>query len=215
MTSDKAADERQSFIAEARRAQIVEAAITTLDEIGYVNASLAQIAKRAGISTALISYHFKDKHDLMDHTLMTLVAGAADYVIVRTRAARTAREKLHTYIVASLAYQGTHPRRYTALVEIVFHARTADNVPYYKLADDEEEPVLRELLQLLRDGQDSGEFGVFDIHVMANAIGGAIGEYLLNPTLTAKVDLEAYSAELVRIFDRAILNAGGPGPAPP
>jgi hypothetical protein len=57
---------KQSFIAEARRAQIIEAAIRTLDEIGYVQASLAQIAKRAGISTALISYHFSDKDDLMN-----------------------------------------------------------------------------------------------------------------------------------------------------
>ena len=55
MTNDKEADERQSFIAEARREQIIEATIATLDEIGYVNASLAQIAKRAGISTPLIS----------------------------------------------------------------------------------------------------------------------------------------------------------------
>lgn len=42
---------KQSFIAEARREQIIEAAINTLDEIGYVKASLAQIAKNAGIST--------------------------------------------------------------------------------------------------------------------------------------------------------------------
>ncbi|GAB2696554.1 TetR family transcriptional regulator [Paenibacillus thermoaerophilus] len=78
------AHEKQSFIAKARRAQIIDAAIATLDEIGYVNTSLAQIAKRAGISTALISYHFKDKNDLMDHTLMTLLHDEASYVMERT-----------------------------------------------------------------------------------------------------------------------------------
>ena len=37
--------------ASARRAQIVTAAIDTIAELGYGNASLARIAKRAGISS--------------------------------------------------------------------------------------------------------------------------------------------------------------------
>lgn len=204
---DGAAGEKQSFIAEARRRQIVEAAIVTLDEIGYASASLAQIAKRAGISTALISYHFKDRNDLLDQTLITLVADSDDYILTRTRAGRTPTERMHTYITASLAYQATHHQRYMALLEIVFHARTADNVPYYKIADDADEPTLRELLQILRDGQEQGEFGAFNADVMASSIRGAIGEYLLNPSLLARVDLETYSAELVQLFDRAILAA--------
>jgi AcrR family transcriptional regulator len=208
-------DEKQSFIAEARRAQIIEAAVATLDEIGYASASLAQIAKRARISTALISYHFRDKNDLMDQTLLALVAGSTEYILARTREAPTAMEKLHAYIVANLAYQGTHLPRYMALLEIIFHARTQENVPYYKIGDTEEEPDMRELLDILREGQRTGEFGEFNVAVVANAIRGAIGEYLLNPILTAQVSLEEYSAELVRLFDRALLTgkAGSPGRA--
>ncbi|KJS49545.1 TetR/AcrR family transcriptional regulator [Desulfosporosinus sp. BICA1-9] len=206
--SNNKAEEKQSFIAEARRTQIVDAAITTLDEIGYVNASLAQIAKRAGISTALISYHFKDKNDLMDHTLMALLASSTSYVLARTKAENTVREKLHAYISASLAYQGTHAKHNAALLEIVFNARTPENIPYYKLSDDEEEPVMLELKQILHDGQNKGEFRQFNVDVMASAITGAIGEYMLlaNPNITAKVDLESYSEELVKIFDKTIVN---------
>lgn len=206
MTDDTAATEKQSFIAEARRMQIIEAAIVTLDEIGYASASLAQIAKRAGISTALISYHFRDKNDLMDHTLTALGAATTEYVIARMRDTSSVRDKFLAYIDASLAYQGTQLPRYMALLEIVFHARTQENVPYYKIGDEEEEPVLRELIQALEEGQQRGQFRAdFNAQIMANAIRGAIGEYLLNPTLTAKVSLEEYSAELVRLFDRAIL----------
>jgi AcrR family transcriptional regulator len=204
---EKQGDEKQSFITEARRTQIIDAAIETLDEIGYANASLAQIAKRAGISTALISYHFQDKQDLMNLTLMKLLSETASYVLARTQAEKTAIAKLHTYIIASLAYQGTNPKRHIALLEIIFHARTPENVPYYKLQDDdEEEPLLLELRQILREGQNAGEFRPFNVLVMANAIQGAIGEYLANPNMVAQVDLETYSAELVKIFDRAILN---------
>jgi len=42
---------KNTFIQEARKQQIIEATITPLDDIGYVKASLAQIAKRASIST--------------------------------------------------------------------------------------------------------------------------------------------------------------------
>ncbi len=203
MTGDNKTGEKQSFITEARRAQIIDAAITTLDEIGYVNASLAQIARRAGISTALISYHFNDKSDLMNQTLMALLADSTSYVTERLKAGKTAREKLRIFIESRLAYQGTHPRHNTALVEIVFNARTPENVPYYKLADDEDDPVTYALEQLLSEGQAGGEFREFDVHIMANAVQGAIGEYPLNPNLASRVDLESYCAGLVETFERA------------
>lgn len=201
-------DEKQSFIAEARRAQIVNAAIATLDEIGYAHASLAQIAKRAGISTALISYHFRDKTELMDYTLTTLLSDTASYVLERTKAAATFRDKLHTFIASSLAYQATRPQYSTALIEIVFHARTQDNVPYYKLDDGEEEPLAQELQHILREGQEKGEFREFDVLVMSSAIQGAIGEYTMNPNLISRVELESYCAELTRLFDSAVCKGG-------
>ncbi len=205
MTNDKGAEERQSFIAEARREQIIEATIATLDEIGYVNASLAQIAKRAGISTPLISYHFIDKNDLINQTLTTLLSEATAYVTERLKDGKTAREKLHIFIESRLAYQGTHSKHNVALIEIVFNARTPENVPYYKLSDDVEDPVTYALEQLLFEGQASGEFREFDVHVMASAIQGAIGEYLANQNLIGKVNLETYCAELLEIFDRATI----------
>ncbi|CAM4205659.1 transcriptional regulator [Bacillus manliponensis] len=202
--NEKKTDGKQSFIAEARRQQIIEAAIQTLDEIGYVKASLAQIAKRAGISTALISYHFADKNDLMNHLLMHLVENSTSYILEKTAQQTTAREQLHAFITASLAYQSTHPMRNTALVEIVFNARTPENVPYYKLGDEEEEPLISELKNILRTGQENGEFGTFHVSVMANMIQGAIGEYMLNTAIVQEVDLETYSNELVTIIDRTV-----------
>lgn len=195
--------DKQSFIAEARRAQIVEAAIKTLDEIGYTQASLAQIAARAGISTALISYHFSDKDDLMNHVLVKLLEESSSYVLERVRRESTPQGKLSTFVVASLAYQGTHSAHNSALVEIIFNARTPDRTPYYKLGDDDEEPLLNELKQILREGQEQGVFGRFNIDVMASLIQGGIGEYMLSTAVTKKLDLETYSSELVKIVQQA------------
>lgn len=199
------AEGKGTFISGARREQIIEAAITTLDEIGFASASLSQIAKRAGISTALISYHFTDKSDLMNHLLMRLVGQSTSYIIERVQAQHGPLEQLRTFITASLAYQHAYPERYTALLEIIFHARTPDNVPYYKLNDaDDEEPVMQELVRLLRQGQAEGLFGQFRVEVMANAIQGAIGEYLLNPAVIRHVGLDDYTSELIRTFEKAV-----------
>lgn len=108
MIEDNKEEGKQSFIAEARREQIIEAAIKILDEVGYVKASLAQIAKKAGISTGLISYHFSDKSDLMNHLLMKLVERSTSYIFERVNKKITPRDKLNALISASLAYQGTH-----------------------------------------------------------------------------------------------------------
>lgn len=204
MKEDNKVEGKKSFIAEARRDQIVDAAIKTLDEIGYLKASLSQIAKRADISTALISYHFSDKNDLMNHLLMNLVEGSTSYILERVGRENTAFEQLNTFIAANLAYQGTHPTRYTALIEIVFNARTPDNIPYYKLGDDEEDQIMYELQQILHYGQKQGEFGSFNVVVMASMIQGAIGEYMAHTAITKKVDLDTYSSELVKIVNQAV-----------
>lgn len=197
-------DEKQTFITEARRTQIVNAAIMTLDEIGYIHTSMAQIAKRAEISTALISYHFRDKNDLMDYTLMKLVTDMSNYVLDRTKAALGPSDKLRAYIEGSIAYQSDNPSCHIALVEIIFHARTADNVPYYKMNDDEEDPLESELQRILLLGQKQKEFGDFDVRIMTAAIRGAIDEYTLNGKLKGYVDSQSYSAELVKVFNRAV-----------
>jgi AcrR family transcriptional regulator len=56
---------RTSFIEQARRRQIVQAAIDVIAERGYAGASLEQIALKAGISRGLISYHFAGRDDLI------------------------------------------------------------------------------------------------------------------------------------------------------
>lgn len=204
MKSDTKDEDKPSFIAEARREQIMEAAIQTLDEIGYVKASLAQIASRAGISTALISYHFADKNDLMNHLLTKLLERSISYILEKVGQETTPPERLNTFIGASLAYQGTHLAHNTALLEIIFNARTPDNVPYYKLSDEEDDPILQELQQILRDGQQQGVFRVFDVNVMSSMIQGSIGEYMPISAITKKVELETYSSQLIKIVNQAL-----------
>lgn len=62
---------------------------------------------------------------------------------------------------------------------------------------------MRELQLILRDGQEKGGFGAFNVEVMSSMIQGAIGEYMAHFAITRKVDLETYSSELVKIVTQA------------
>lgn len=48
-----------------RRAQIIEAAIESLKDVGYAGTSIREIARRGGFNSALISYYFDGLHGLL------------------------------------------------------------------------------------------------------------------------------------------------------
>ncbi|SDX16698.1 transcriptional regulator, TetR family [Marininema mesophilum] len=189
-------ENKQYLIAEARREQIIKAAIEVLRETGYVSTSLSKIANKANISTGLISYHFSGKEDLINNTLMYLVQQEWVFIKEKVEQKQTPTKKLMAFIEASLAYQGTNRENNIALIEIVFNARTPDNVPYYLIEDDDED-LLNDLLQeILRKGQKSKEFSDFHPQVIATVIRGAISESMLSSQ--HKLTLEEYNEKLTK-----------------
>lgn len=194
---------RRSFIEEARRAQIIAAAIETLAELGYGKASLTQIAKRACISTSLIPYHFKDKDELMHETFTQVIGQWDAYVTQQLATGTTATERLHTYIEANLAYMGTRPKHFEAMIEIMFNARTDDGTLIYRGDQDGQNVV--QLKELLTEGQRSGEFRQFDIGSMAISLRGTIDQFLGQVAHRPSLNLETHLACVIELFDRAIL----------
>ncbi|NRG47507.1 TetR family transcriptional regulator [Bacillus sp. CRN 9] len=189
----------ESFIAEARREQIINACIDTLEEVGYVKVSLTKIARKAKISTGLISYHFSDKADLINHTLIYLLSNQLDYISERVVGKNTATEQLQAFIEASIIYQETHYKNNIALIEIIFNAQTSDETPYYRITDEEEEDHLYMLLKdILLEGKNKQEFTqVFNADAVATIIQGAISESMLKNL--SKVDYN-YSHELIKML---------------
>ncbi len=50
-----------------RRAQLADAALQTLAELGYARTSLREIAQKSPFSHGVLHYYFSDKHDLITH----------------------------------------------------------------------------------------------------------------------------------------------------
>lgn len=189
-------EDKQSFITEARREQIIKAAIEALQEIGYVNISLAKIARKANISTGLISYHFSGKEDLMNNTLIYLIEQEWLFVSKQVTPKSTWTEKLIAFIEASLTYQVLNRANSIALIEIVFNARTVDQIPYYLLEDDEEDLKTSLLKEILFKGQEVKEFGDFRPEAVSTIIQGAVSEMMLSSQ--KKLNHEEYSLELIK-----------------
>ncbi|GIF48267.1 TetR family transcriptional regulator [Asanoa ferruginea] len=174
------------------------AAIDTIAELGYGNASFARIAKRAGISsTRLISYHFDDKAELVRAVVGAVLAEAADYMGKRLRAGGTRPELLATYIESNLEFIAEHPTAIRAVNEIAANARADDGTSLVRL-EDVDDPVSR-LATLFREGQEAGDFRPFDPVVMAVTLRAAIDAAAARPDL----DPHAYAAELVALFSLA------------
>ena len=63
-----------------RRREIVAAAATLFGESGYTHSSMRELAKRVGLSQALLLHYFSDKEDLLVEVLNLRDASVADYL---------------------------------------------------------------------------------------------------------------------------------------
>jgi AcrR family transcriptional regulator len=193
--------ERPSFIEAARRAQLVECAIETIATLGYAQASLAQIAKCAGISKSAITYYFASKEELIEQVVRAILKEAADYIAPRVAAQPSPALRLQTYIQAHVEYISTHLQQMMALMEIAINFRTEDGKLGYRAAAAQRAQAPLEAL--LHKGQQEGDFRDFDVRVMAGTIRNAIDAlprlFVANPA----ADAGLYARELVTLFDRA------------
>lgn len=170
MRSENRAPSR-SFIETARRRQLIDAAIVTVNEIGYARASLAEIAKRASIAKSAVVYYFSSKDALLLELVDSVFGDLGDAVLRAVQDADGARASLRAYVDAYLAHVDTHRHALAAAVEIVVSHRTADNTPLY-LVDNESDTAL--LRSILRAGIDDGTFQPLPLAVAVGLVASAL-----------------------------------------
>ena len=110
----------RTFTEVARRAQIVECAADVIAETGYARASMAAIARRAGIAKSVISYHFADKNELMQELIRTTVAAYTQFLEPRLAAEPSASGKIRAYLDGSAQHMAARKNMHLALLEIAF-----------------------------------------------------------------------------------------------
>jgi AcrR family transcriptional regulator len=159
------------------RAQIARAAHELVARGGYREASVAAVARRAGVATGSVYRHFPSKAELFAEVFRN--ASQREVDAVAAAASRSA---------------GRAPARIAAAVE-TFAARAlaGRRLAWALLAEPVDPAVEAERLHfrrayrgvfcaLLRDGVAAGELPAQDCDLSATALVGAIGEALVGPT---------------------------------
>ena len=194
----------RTFTEAARRAQIVEAAIDTIAEVGFARASLARIGERIGISKGLIGYHFAGKDDLIKQVVLEILEHGKAHMRPRILAeASTGPGFLQAYIESNLTFMREHRNHMVAIVEIARGGLTADSKQrFYGDADVDE--AVQILAQHLAHFQAVGEFrSEFDPLVMAVAIRAAIDAVPRRLAHDPDLDVDGYAREIAKLFDLA------------
>lgn len=197
--NEQGGQKRRSFIEEARRSQIVDAAIEVTADVGYPQASMARIAAHAGISRGLISYHFANKAELIAEVIATVYIDGAMFMGPSIEAAEDETQRLRAYITSNLEYMRAYPDRMVALVEI-FTKAGREELP--NLASEDADAALAPLEEMFRAGQAAGEFRDFHVRTMAHAVRDVIDGAAARTT-AADFDLDACIEEVTTMFDRA------------
>jgi AcrR family transcriptional regulator len=199
----KASDGGRTFTDLARRAQIALCAAEAITEVGYAEASMAEIARRAGVAKSVVSYHFSDKEGLMREVLSTALATYATFMAPRMAGAASASDKLRVYMTGTADYAAEHRSLHVAVIEIALNATSADGRPLVATMPlQAPEPSVEDIL---RQGQRDGELRDFDVAVVAGVLRSAITHAMsLRQRQDPDTDLGAYAEEVMRLFDLGI-----------
>jgi len=195
--------EQPTFIEEARRKQIIDAALQTIAEQGYTQTSFAEIAKSLGITKGLIAYHFDGKHDLITSAIHTILNQQGAYIKERVDAQETASDKLRAYIQASFLYIAQNRAHFVALVDLWgSFTSPEEKTAFSQTAYD---PCRAHLQKIFRIGFEQGEFSGFDPQALSAIIQGGIDGLMLQWVFDPQaVDLQAASQELSELFAKRL-----------
>ncbi|MGA4988552.1 TetR/AcrR family transcriptional regulator [Nonomuraea bangladeshensis] len=191
----------RSFIEDARRAQIVAAAIDVIADVGFAQASLARIARQAGISKGLISYHFAGKEELMTEVVVVTYTAIADHVLAAMQGVESPRELLRTHVLSVAAYMREQRKGLKALGQIFGNLRDADGRPRFGIRTNDE--IYRSLENIYRAGQAAGEFRDFDVRVMAVTHSAAVDAMFAYWVEHPEHDLDEHARQLADLLERA------------
>ncbi|MCZ6805437.1 MAG: TetR/AcrR family transcriptional regulator [Deltaproteobacteria bacterium] len=202
---------KPSFIEAARRRQIVDTAIQTIATRGYSQTSLAEIARDAGISKGVISYHFEGKRELVEAILSRLLREPAEFIKERVDSCERPLDKLRAYIQANFDYMKSNRSHYVALVAL-WGVRTSSD-ERHEFDAEAYLPSRGYLSRIIENGQESGELRPAPLKTMASVIQASIDGVMLQWVYDADaIDLDACREEILNMISAhlAVSHEGRP-----
>lgn len=157
----------RTFIERARRAQILTATAEVVAHEGFARASLARIARQAGVSKGVVTYHFSSKDEILEQMVTDYFERGWEFIEPHIEAEPTALGQLNARIDSQLEFFTTNPTEFFAMVSIMSNHRNDDGTSRY---DDDKQEDITAMAEILEAGQQDGEFRDFNTTSVANII---------------------------------------------
>ena len=109
-----------------RRAALVEATIAELGAVGSLDITVSQIARRAGMSSALAHHYFGGKEDIFAAAMRRILSDLQTEVQARIAAAETPEGRLRAIIEASFTTSSFDPVTINAWMLFYLLSRTSE-----------------------------------------------------------------------------------------
>jgi AcrR family transcriptional regulator len=142
-----------------RKSEILDAAVQVIIEVGFTEMTVADVAKMAGISTALVHYHFSSKVDLITAALRVACDDDKELRDSIANGPGTAAGRLDRVLCGSLPSDVTDA---SWLLWIETWGETRRLPSLREAMSDLTEHEIEVILRLFAEGEAAGEFVVAD-----------------------------------------------------
>lgn len=188
--------------AESRKRALIGAALKEISDRGSLDVTVAQIATRAGVSSALAHHYFGGKEDLILATMRHLLAEFGAEVRAGLHAASGPRERLSAIVRASFAPDQFHKATISAW--LTFYAKALSSKGAARLLGIYQRRLSSNLVHALRPLA-----GARTETVAGMAAALIDGLYLREALKGAPSDPAAAIALIEDALDRALSDEGG------
>ncbi len=114
-----------------RRKALIDATISTIGERGTLNVTVAEIAGRAGVSSALAHHYFGPKEELLQATMRQLLADLGRDAVSALSRSATPRERVSAVI--SVNFNAGQFREETVHAWLAFYVEAQNSPPLRRL----------------------------------------------------------------------------------
>ncbi|WP_421981476.1 transcriptional regulator BetI [Roseibium sp.] len=110
-----------------RRRSLIDATVDAIHERGYSDVTMAQIAKRAGVSGGLVHHYFGSKDQLLAATMRHLLTELGRAIRENLAKAETPRERISAIIAGNFAVDQFQPAVIAAWLAFYVQSRTTES----------------------------------------------------------------------------------------
>jgi AcrR family transcriptional regulator len=169
----------QAGVTDARRVQILRAALEVIAQRGFSDARVADVADRAEVSSGLVIYYFKTKDQLLTEAMRYTEDAWYEEGARRMQDTPSAAARLEQIVTMTFVSESPQSSRTGATTDdgpaepwalwLDLWALSVRNDNVAAVREEFDEHWRETIRQIVRDGIDTGEFNVVDIDEFAIA----------------------------------------------